>query len=44
MFDNDNLFYKKIGEENDIVILSTVRSNKNNVIGFVKDPNRTCVG
>ena len=31
------------GEENDIVLLSLVRSNKRNAIGFVKIDNRICV-
>lgn len=31
------------GEENDIIILSLVRSNKNKKLGFVKSENRTCV-
>ena len=31
------------GEENDIVILSLVRSNKQNNIGFLRIPNRICV-
>ena len=31
------------GEENDIVILSLVRSNKRNNIGFLKVSNRVCV-
>ncbi|XP_060558451.1 NFX1-type zinc finger-containing protein 1-like [Ruditapes philippinarum] len=31
------------GEENDIILLSLVRSNKNGNIGFVKDHNRVCV-
>ncbi|KAF9094162.1 NFX1-type zinc finger-containing protein 1 [Mortierella sp. GBA35] len=32
------------GEENDIIILSLVRSNTNNSIGFLKTSNRVCVG
>ncbi|KAF9136969.1 NFX1-type zinc finger-containing protein 1 [Linnemannia schmuckeri] len=32
------------GEENDIIILSLVRSNSNNSIGFLKTSNRICVG
>ncbi|KAF9088708.1 hypothetical protein BGX27_002653, partial [Mortierella sp. AM989] len=32
------------GEENDIIILSLVRSNDNNSIGFLKTSNRVCVG
>ncbi|KAF9909958.1 NFX1-type zinc finger-containing protein 1 [Linnemannia zychae] len=32
------------GEENDIIILSLVRSNNNNSIGFLKTSNRICVG
>jgi superfamily I DNA and/or RNA helicase len=32
------------GEENDIIILSLVRSNNNNSIGFLKTSNRVCVG
>ena len=32
------------GEENDIIILSLVRSNSNNSIGFLKTSNRVCVG
>ena len=31
------------GEENDITLLSLVRSNKNNSIGFLKVTNRVCV-
>ena len=31
------------GEENDIILLSLVRSNKNNSIGFLKEENRVCV-
>jgi len=31
------------GEENDIIILSLVRSNKNGEIGFLKTSNRICV-
>ena len=31
------------GEENDIIILSLVRSNKNGRVGFLKEPNRVCV-
>eukprot|EP00597_Dinobryon_sp_UTEXLB2267_P011576 CAMPEP_0170130372 /NCGR_PEP_ID=MMETSP0020_2-20130122/22548_1 /TAXON_ID=98059 /ORGANISM="Dinobryon sp., Strain UTEXLB2267" /LENGTH=2695 /DNA_ID=CAMNT_0010365113 /DNA_START=8 /DNA_END=8092 /DNA_ORIENTATION=- len=31
------------GEESDIVLLSLVRSNKENKAGFVKIPNRVCV-
>ena len=31
------------GEENTIIILSLVRSNEDNEIGFVKSKNRTCV-
>jgi len=31
------------GEENDIIILSLVRSNKENNIGFLKIANRVCV-
>ncbi|ESO06284.1 hypothetical protein HELRODRAFT_65033 [Helobdella robusta] len=31
------------GEENDIILLSMVRSNANDVIGFLKDNNRICV-
>ena len=31
------------GDENDIVIVSLVRSNKNGDIGFVKEMNRRCV-
>ena len=31
------------GEENDIVVLSLVRSNKNDSIGFLSTPNRVCV-
>ena len=31
------------GEENDIIILSLVRSNNNNSIGFLKEDNRVCV-
>lgn len=31
------------GEENDIILLSLVRSNKNNSIGFLKVSNRVCV-
>ena len=31
------------GEENDIILLSLVRSNKENVIGFLKTENRVCV-
>jgi hypothetical protein len=32
-----------LGEENDIILLSLVRSNENNVIGFLKIYNRCCV-
>ncbi|KAG0094771.1 NFX1-type zinc finger-containing protein 1, partial [Podila epicladia] len=32
------------GEENDIILLSLVRSNRNNNIGFLKTSNRVCVG
>ncbi|KAF9923656.1 hypothetical protein FBU30_006271 [Linnemannia zychae] len=32
------------GEENEIIILSLVRSNTNNSIGFLKTSNRVCVG
>ena len=31
------------GEENDIILLSLVRSNRNNSIGFLKIANRVCV-
>jgi len=31
------------GEENEIVLLSLVRSNKYNSIGFLKTNNRVCV-
>ena len=31
------------GEENDIILLSLVRSNKHNSIGFLKTDNRVCV-
>ena len=31
------------GEENDIIILSLVRSNEEGRIGFLKEPNRVCV-
>jgi len=31
------------GEENDIILLSLVRSNNNNNIGFLKEENRVCV-
>ncbi|XP_051872615.1 NFX1-type zinc finger-containing protein 1-like [Pristis pectinata] len=31
------------GEENDIVILSLVRSNKQGMVGFLRIPNRVCV-
>ena len=31
------------GEENDIILLSLVRSNENGVIGFLKAENRVCV-
>jgi hypothetical protein len=31
------------GEENDIIILSFVRSNNQRNIGFLKEPNRVCV-
>lgn len=31
------------GEENDIILLSLVRSNKENNIGFLKNSNRICV-
>ncbi|XP_065913793.1 NFX1-type zinc finger-containing protein 1-like [Dysidea avara] len=31
------------GEENDIIILSLVRSNDDGRIGFLKEPNRVCV-
>jgi superfamily I DNA and/or RNA helicase len=30
------------GEENDIILLSLVRSNSNNSIGFLAQPNRVC--
>ncbi|KAI8348788.1 P-loop containing nucleoside triphosphate hydrolase protein [Mortierella sp. GBAus27b] len=32
------------GEENEIIILSLVRSNANNSIGFLRTSNRICVG
>lgn len=32
------------GEENEIILLSLVRSNSNNSIGFLKTSNRVCVG
>ncbi|GJJ72232.1 helicase required for RNAi-mediated heterochromatin assembly 1 [Entomortierella parvispora] len=32
------------GEENEIIILSLVRSNANNNIGFLRTSNRVCVG
>ena len=31
------------GEENDIILLSLVRSNSKNIIGFLKEENRVCV-
>ena len=31
------------GEENDIILLSLVRSNEENRIGFLKTDNRICV-
>jgi superfamily I DNA and/or RNA helicase len=31
------------GEENDIILLSLVRSNKKNEIGYLKNENRVCV-
>jgi superfamily I DNA and/or RNA helicase len=31
------------GEENDIIILSLVRNNKNKTVGFLRTPNRVCV-
>ena len=31
------------GEENDIILLSLVRSNKNNELGFLSTFNRVCV-
>lgn len=31
------------GEENEIVLLSLVRSNNNNSVGFLKTNNRVCV-
>ena len=31
------------GEENDIIILSLVRSNETGRVGFLKEPNRVCV-
>ena len=31
------------GEENDIILVSLVRSNKDNSIGFLKEDNRICV-
>ena len=31
------------GEEADIILLSLVRSNQDDVIGFVKTENRVCV-
>ena len=31
------------GEENDIVLLSLVRSNKEQSVGFLREPNRICV-
>ena len=44
---NDHVEVKTIdnyqGEENAIIILSLVRSNENNDIGFLKIKNRTCV-
>jgi len=44
---NDNVKVVSVdnyqGEENDIIILSLVRSNKENQIGFLKSFNRICV-
>lgn len=31
------------GEENDVIILSLVRNNKNKSVGFLRIPNRVCV-
>lgn len=31
------------GEENDIIILSLVRSNEEGIVGFLKTDNRVCV-
>ena len=31
------------GEENDIIVLSLVRSNEDGRVGFLKEPNRVCV-
>ena len=31
------------GEENDIILLSLVRSNKEGIVGFLKEENRVCV-
>lgn len=31
------------GEENDIILLSLVRSNSHNSVGFLKTDNRVCV-
>ena len=31
------------GEENDIILLSLVRSNSDNNVGFLKEENRVCV-
>jgi superfamily I DNA and/or RNA helicase len=31
------------GEENDIILLSLVRSNEDGAIGFLKTDNRVCV-
>jgi hypothetical protein len=32
------------GEENDVILLSLVRSNRNGSIGFLSISNRVCVG
>ena len=31
------------GEENDVILLSLVRSNEDNAVGFLKTDNRICV-
>ena len=31
------------GEENDVIILSLVRNNKRDSVGFLRTPNRVCV-
>lgn len=39
----DRYFFYRVGEENDIIIVSLVRSNQRGELGFVKTQNRICV-